>query len=332
MAAVRKGKRMNAELGNSRSSTGGRRAHSPATRIPARPSRPRRLGLALSSGGAKGFAHIGVIQVLEENGIEVDAIAGSSIGAYIGALWASGLPAREIESLGLQMQGRWALWRLLDPVLPPRQGFIRGERVKKLLRQSIGEVAFTELPVPLRVVATDLETMERIVFDSGEVATAVHGSMAMPGVMVPVRVDGHTVVDGGVSDPLPTDVLREMGMDRIIAVNTIPSPAELRLSLHHRVAAACAPRQRWWRRAREVARQQVNYFAHFNILDVMWRCVQGPQCRFVDGLCRQADVVLRAITHDGTWNDFRRASRYIRLGREVAERHLDEIQALVQTP
>jgi NTE family protein len=288
-----------------------------------------KVGLALSSGGARSFAHIGVIQVLEEAGIQVDAIAGSSMGAYIGALWAAGVSPAEIEKLGLAMAKPWAVWRLVDPVIPPRQGFIRGERMANLLRHSIGNVEFSGLKRPLRVVTTDLETMDRLVFCEGEVARAVQGSMAMPGVFTPVAVDGHLVVDGGVSDPLPVDVLREMGMDRVIAVNTIPSIAELRAALRQGVAEAHR-RKHWWRRAQEAATQHVNYFAHFNILDVIWRCLHGQQCRYVENVCAQADVVLRAVTYDGAWHDFRRADRYIRLGREIATARLHEIQAMVK--
>src|SRR5205085_11422905 len=117
------------------------------------------LGLALSSGAAKGFAHIGVIQVLEENGIEVDVVAGSSMGAYIGALWAYGLNGQDLERLARELEGRWALWSLIDPVFPPRQGFLRGYAVRRRLMRSIGNSRFSDMTKPLRVVAGDLATL-----------------------------------------------------------------------------------------------------------------------------------------------------------------------------
>jgi hypothetical protein len=188
----------------------------------------RRVGLALSSGGARSLAHIGVIQVLEENGIEVDAIAGCSMGSYVGAVWAFGNDGETMERLAREVEHRWGLLELIDPFILPRQGFLRGEKVKRRLKQSIGDVHFSELVRPLRIVATNLGSLEATVFSTGEVATAVHASSAIPGACVPVKVGEEMYVDGGISDPLPVDVLQEMGIEKIIAVNTIPTPAYLR--------------------------------------------------------------------------------------------------------
>ena len=105
----------------------------------------RLVGVALSSGAAKGFAHIGVIQVLEENGIEVDVVAGASIGAYIGALWTYGHDGTELEGLARELESRWGFWGLLDPVFPPRQGFLRGFALRKRLMRSIGDARFADL-------------------------------------------------------------------------------------------------------------------------------------------------------------------------------------------
>src|SRR5439155_1825414 len=110
----------------------------------------RLVGMALSSGAAKGFAHIGVIQVLEENGIEVDVVAGSSMGAYVGSLWAQGNPGPELERLSRELEGRWPVWSLIDPVFPPRQGFVRGYAIKRRLMRTLGEARFGDLPMPLR--------------------------------------------------------------------------------------------------------------------------------------------------------------------------------------
>ena len=187
-----------------------------------------RIGLALSSGGAKALAHIGVIQVLEEYGIEVDCIAGSSMGAYVGSIWAYGLDGTRLEKIARELEGRWGLMRLIDPVIPPRRGFIRTRRTIARLRRSIGDAHFSDLIRPLRVLATRLDTLERVVFSSGEVAPAVDASIAIPGVCVPVTLDKEIYIDGGIADPLPVDVLMEMGIERIIAVNVIPTPERLR--------------------------------------------------------------------------------------------------------
>ncbi|RYD79876.1 MAG: cyclic nucleotide-binding domain-containing protein, partial [Verrucomicrobiaceae bacterium] len=137
-----------------------------------------RIGLALSSGGAKGLAHVGVIQILEENGIEIDAIAGASMGAYVGSLWALGLDGTELERLAREYEGRGGLRSMLDPVFPPRLGFIRTRHIAKRLRNSLGNIPFAGLVRPMRVVATHLDTLGRIVFEDGEVASAVEASIA----------------------------------------------------------------------------------------------------------------------------------------------------------
>ena len=131
---------------------------------PVSPSPTPRVVLALSAGGAKGLAHIGVIQVLEENGIPIHAIAGSSMGAYVAAVWAAGHGGAAMERFAREVEGRWGFVRLLDPFLVPRSGFLRGDKTRRRLQGAIGDVTFAELPRPLRVVATNLRTLERVVF------------------------------------------------------------------------------------------------------------------------------------------------------------------------
>src|SRR2546428_3270068 len=155
-----------------------------------------RVGLALSSGGARGLAHIGVIQVLEENGIEVDVIAGCSMGAYIGAVWAFGHDGVAMERLARQVEHRWGLFELIDPFILPRQGFLRGEKVKSRLKCSIGDVHFSELVRPLRIVATNLTTLELAVFSSGEGAPAGHASSPVPGACLSRNIYGGQSIGG----------------------------------------------------------------------------------------------------------------------------------------
>jgi NTE family protein len=289
------------------------------------------VGMALSSGAAKGFAHVGVIQVLEENGIEVDVVAGASMGAYVGALWAYGCDGRELERLSRELEGRWAFWSLIDPAFPPRQGFLRGFAVKKRLMRSIAHARFADLVRPLRIVAANLATLERVVFSSGEVAAAVHASSAVPGICVPVTIDGETYTDGGIVDPLPVDVLREMGVARVIAVNVIPTPdrircaiqAELQLKRHNGTSGL-----KLFHRLLPLNRQ-VNYFARGNLLEILMRSVHGAQIRMAEASCEMADLVLRPEMYDDRWLDYRHPGKFIALGREVAERHLEEIKSLV---
>src|ERR1043166_232497 len=291
----------------------------------------RLAGVALSSGAAKGFAHIGVIQVLEENGIEVDVVAGSSMGAYVGSLWAHGNDGRELEGVRTELGGRWAFWTLIDPVFPPRQGFLRGFAVKRRLMRSLGQARFADLGRPMRIVASNLATLERGAFFSGQVAAAVHASSAVPGICVPVTLDGETYIDGGIVDPLPVDALREMGVSRVIAVNVVPTPERIRSGL----CAGRTPARHEKPGLRQLFRkifpvnQQLNYFARGNLLEILMRSLYGAQIRVAEASCRMADLVLRPDICDDRWLDYRHPGKFIKLGREEAERHLEEIKALV---
>lgn len=283
-----------------------------------------RVGLALSSGAARGLAHIGVIQVLEENGIEIDAVSGSSMGAYVGAVWTYGHDGAACEKIARQLQGRWGLLYLFDPVLPPRRGFLSTGRATRRLRRAVGDTQFLELMRPLRVVATDFETLERVVFSKGEVVRAVEASIAIPGICVPVTMDGRTLLDGSISDPLPVDVLAEMGIERIIAVNTIPSPEHMKLCVE------CALQTNGHRKrpVRSWLNQHLNYFAHGNLMDILMRANHGSETRVAEYAARSADIVLRPWACDAVWHDFTNPGKYIALGRKSAEEQLAEMKAL----
>lgn len=288
----------------------------------------RQVGLVLSSGGAKGFAHVGVIQVFEENGIDIDVIAGCSMGAYVGALWAFGLDGHKLDHLAHEVGGRTGMLRLIDPVIPPRRGFIAGQAIKRRLTRSLGDARFVDTVIPLHVVATQLGSLGRTVFSSGEIARAVHASIAIPGVVVPVNIGGHDYIDGGISDPLPVDVLREMGIERIIAVNTIPPPSYLqcREEMKREHAEADTKRFNLFR----FINHHLNYFASGNILDNLVSSFYGAQMRVAAESCRDADLVLRPLAWDARWHDFARPEKYIAVGRQVATEHLRDIKALIQ--
>lgn len=296
---------------------------SPATQEPRRP----RIGLALSSGGARGLSHVGVIQVLEENGITIDAVAGCSMGSYIGALWAHGETGAQMESLACELESRGKLLRLIDPALPPRRGFLYGNSIIRNLKRTIGEAHFADLARPLRVVATNLDTLECTVFSDGPVAMAVHASCAIPGVCVPVTIGDETFIDGGVTDPLPVDALHAMGMDKVIAVNTIPTTGYLKCcrEWEREIAAHAAKKSR----AVGFINTQLNYFARGNVLDTMMRAVHGAQIRVAESASRRADVVLRPLACDARWHDFIHPQKYIALGRRVAEENLPAIKSLI---
>ena len=266
--------------------------------------------------------------MFEEHGIDVDVVVGCSMGSYIGAVWAYGYDGVQMEKLAREFEHRWGLFELIDPFILPRQGFLRGEKVKRRLKRSIGDVHFSELVRPLRIVATNLLTLERIVFSSGEVAAAVHASSAIPGACVPVKLGDELYIDGGIADPLPVDVLEEMGIERIIAVNTIPTPAYLRCRVE-RDRERMAQRGARPRKLRQSLNHYLNYFAPGNILDTILRSFNGAQMRVAEESCLHADVVLRPLSFDGRWHDFRHPGKYIAIGRREAEERLEEVKALI---
>lgn len=176
-------------------------------------SRPK-IGLALGSGGARGFAHLGVLKVLEDEGIQVDMIAGSSMGAMVGCFYASGLELTKLYKFSKGFKRKYYL-----DFTVPKMGFISGKRVKELIRIFTHNKRLEELNIPIRVVAADLLTGEKVVFQEGPVAEAVRASISIPGIFVPEKVNGRLLVDGGVVDRVPVSVVKEMGADIVIAVD-----------------------------------------------------------------------------------------------------------------
>ncbi|WP_096189240.1 patatin-like phospholipase family protein [Evansella halocellulosilytica] len=173
-----------------------------------------KIGLALGSGGSRGFAHIGVLKVLEETGIEVDYIAGSSMGALIGVLFGAGHSSTMLEKMAIQFRRKY----FLDFTVP-KMGFIKGDKAKQVIHMLTKYKNIEDLSPEIAVVATDLLKGEKVVFTKGNAADAVRASIAIPGIVVPEKLNGTLYVDGGVIDRVPVSVLKKMGADIIIAVD-----------------------------------------------------------------------------------------------------------------
>lgn len=178
----------------------------------------KKLGLALGSGSCRGLAHIGVLQVLVENQVPIDYIAGCSMGALVGVLHASTLDPHLLAKLADSLR----MEHLLD-MRVPRQGFIRGERILTMLRLLTKQKKLEELELPIWVVATDIQTGELVILKEGSAADAVRASISIPGIFVPHRVGGRLLVDGAVLERLPSQIVRDMGADVVVAVNVSPT-------------------------------------------------------------------------------------------------------------
>jgi len=176
----------------------------------------KRVGLALGSGSARGLAHIGVLRALVEAGIRIDMVAGTSMGAFVGAMFAAGkLDELEKEFRGMGWQG---IASLVDPVFP-RSGLIDGLKIGEFVKRHVAAPDIEALPIPFRAVATDISTGAEVAIESGSLIEAVRASIAVPGVFNPVRCNGKVYVDGGLVDPVPVRVAREMGAEVVIAVD-----------------------------------------------------------------------------------------------------------------
>lgn len=191
----------------------------PPSPPPALP-RPPRIGLALGGGAARGFAHIGVIQVLEEQGIRPDLVVGTSAGSLVAALYASGKSGVEMGSLAQTMDESG----LTDWSFPSR-GLIRGEALARYVRAQTGGLTIEQMKLPLGIVATDLADGQPILFQRGDAGVAVRASSAVPAVFQPVKIGAREYVDGGLVSPVPVRFARQMGAELVIAVD-ISSPPD----------------------------------------------------------------------------------------------------------
>ena len=182
-------------------------------------SRRKRLGLALGGGGVRGMAHVGVLRVLEAEGIPIDCIAGSSVGSLVGAAYAAGIGSERLLQLAMEIR-----WRDLARLQWSRAGFVNFEELESTLTGATGAPTFADLKIPYAAVAADLATAEVVIITAGPVARAVRASCSVPGIVPPVEVDGRMLVDGGVVNNLPISITRQLGADVVVAVSLAQPP------------------------------------------------------------------------------------------------------------
>ena len=186
------------------------------------PKTPPKIGLALGGGAARGFAHVGVIQVLEEAGITPVLVTGTSAGSLVAALYASGKNGAQLQKVAESMEES----TIADWTLPFfGRGVLRGEALAKYVNAQVGQKLIEAMPMPLGIVATDLNSGNDMLFQRGDTGTAVRASSSVPAVFTPVKINGHEYVDGGLSSPVPVRAARKMGAELVIAVD-ISSPPE----------------------------------------------------------------------------------------------------------
>ena len=259
-----------------------------AKRVPA-------IGLALGGGFARGIAHVGVLKVLEEEGIPVRMIAGTSVGALIGAAYCSGVTIKELEEVAFKVRfTTFARWTL------SRYGFASNDRMVSFLTRTLKVQTFEELRIPLGVTATDFNTGEGTVFTSGSIIDPVRASCAYPGMFLPVEIRGRWLVDGMLSHPVPTRPLRVMGAERVLAVH-----------LRGQWSKTTAPR---------------------HLLDVVGQSFAIAQDMMSPVWKSAADLVIEPDVAGFDYDDFKRAGELIRVGELAMRRALPEVRKWLETP
>ncbi len=192
-----------------------------ATTQPQPPKRPPKIGLALGGGAARGFAHVGVIQVLEEAGLRPSLVAGTSAGSLVAAIYASGKTGAQLQQVAETMEeAAIADWTL--PIF--NRGMFRGEALARYVNKVVDGKLIESFPMPLGIVATDLNSGQAVLFQRGDTGTAVRASSAVPAVFQPVKIAGHEYVDGGLVAPVPVRFARQMGAELVIAVDISSAP------------------------------------------------------------------------------------------------------------
>lgn len=194
----------------------------PVATAPAPLERPVRIGLALGGGAARGFAHVGVIAVLEEAGFKPSIVVGTSAGSLVAALYASGKSSAQLQQTALNME-EVAITDWMLPIFG--RGMFRGEALGRYVNELLSGRLIEHMVIPLGIVATDLNSGQPVLFQRGDTGTAVRASSAVPAVFVPVKIGGREYVDGGLVSPVPVRFARQMGADLVIAVD-ISAPPE----------------------------------------------------------------------------------------------------------
>ncbi|MBD3106841.1 patatin-like phospholipase family protein [Bacillus sp. AGMB 02131] len=250
-----------------------------------------KIGLALGSGGARGFAHLGVIRVLQEENIDISYIAGSSMGALIGSMFAAGTDLEQLYKVVMSFKRKYYL-----DFTVPKMGFIKGNRLKDFIGIFTQWRNIEDLPIPLAVVATNIKTGEKVVMKEGPVADAVRASVAVPGIFVPVKIGDQLLVDGGVVDRVPISVVKEMGADLVISVDVL--------------------------RVKENAELNSIYDVILQTLDIL-------QLEVMKSRQIKADVMLNPRVEKYSSSAFTNIDEIVALGEQEARKHIGQIKAMI---
>jgi NTE family protein len=287
------------------------------------------VGLTLGVGVAYGFCHLGVLKVIEEEKIPIDVISGSSIGALLAALWAIGKSSQEILEITREFKEPKYIWGIVDLTFPIL-GFIKGNKLYNFLKRHLGSKTFYDVILPLKVIASDIKSKESKVIEKGLLADAIMASCSMPGVFRPFVAKEELLFDGGVTSPLPTEVLFKMGLKKIIAVNVTPSREDI-LRERDKIKAEMAYS------ASILKQKGFLSFAHYfknklntNILDIVFSSFEIMQSELAQKEAQLADVVLHPDIQGLHWMELHKAEEFAKRGEAEARRCLNKIWQIIR--
>lgn len=281
------------------------------------------VGLALGCGAASGLAHLGVIKVLERENIPIDIVSGSSIGAMIGAFWASGLSAQQIEEAIIKNRVKLSGYNITDFIFP-KLGLMRPKRIEWFLKEVMGDKTFYDIRFPLKIMSTDVRTREEVAIEDGSLAKAVLASSAIPGIFEPVRYGDRYLMDGGVLNPVPVGILMKLGIKKIIAINVLPY-----FDAHYAEKAGDSQvnkkisKYEWFKK-------RIRPWLSPNIVDVIMSSLQAMEYVLAEASCQQADIFIRPDIEPSEWFNFLDAQHFIKKGEEAAEKYIAEIKKLIK--
>ena len=256
--------------------------------------KPAKIAVVLGAGAAKGFAHVGVIKILEANHVPVHMVVGTSVGSLVGSLYAYGYPAYDIQKLAMDLEKG----EIADLTVPDN-GFVKGEKLEAYVNRMVRGAPMEEMRTPFYAVATDIGSGQEMVFGRGNTGAAVRASCSIPGIFRPVKIGGHTYVDGGVVSPVAVDAARRLGADAVIAVDISG---------------------------------EVDGTAPDGTLDTIFQSINIMYARIAAAQLSRADVVIRPRVGHIASGDFTKRHEAILEGEKAAQDALPAIRALLGTP
>jgi len=269
-----------------------------------------RVGLAMGSGAAYGYTLVGILKVFEREGIPIDMVAGTSMGALLGSFYCAGKSPAEVQEISKTITKHWLRQNIIGDLTFPHGGFLAGQTLSAFLRSILGNLEFNQMPIPFAAVATDIRTGQEVVLKEGRVADAVRASTSLPIIFRPFLHKGHYLVDGGLVNPVPTSVIANMGANVLISVNLTAKPSTRKGLGRNKTIFPLAPRSP-------------------GMSEVFFKMLYTMQYEIAQARTEIAHVVLAPDMRDFMWTEFHRSEDILKVGEASAEEAVTKVKSLL---